>query len=113
MPEPKRISSKPRPWSVPRLQGAIGNRAVHRILNPPPPPPPVEEPTAEIQIPEPEPAEVTTTRPNAWPPAILAAAVGAALGHVIELTPAASYAGPAMGLALGIVWFSLFKVTRR
>jgi hypothetical protein len=110
MHEPKRIDSKPRPWSLPRLQGTIGNRAVHRMLKPPAPPPAVDlAPEAEPGTAPPE------TQRWPWGGILLGLGLvlGALLGGAIERTRAAPYAGTALGAALGLVLSLLLVVNRR
>lgn len=106
MRDPKQVGSKPRPWSLPRLQRAIGNQALDRLINPPAPPTVQrsdEEPSAPSVSPPPsEPAGAA----RAWLPWLLSlvgAAAGSGLGYLAELTTAAPYAGPALGAAFGFV----------
>jgi hypothetical protein len=112
MRDPQRINNKPRPWSVPRLQRAVGNRAIDRILNPSAAP--------QAPPPEPEPAQAQAQAPSRWKLGALlplvAAVAGGAAGYAIEQTGAARYAGPALGAALAAlacVWWSIRREQAR
>jgi hypothetical protein len=100
MRESKFIGDRPRPWQLVRLQWAIGNRAVHRILSPAPAPK-AEDPQEPEPVPKPKPEPPAPGRSILWLLCAGGALVGAAAGYAVEMTPAAPYAGPALGLALG------------
>lgn len=122
MRDSKHTGRKPRPWSVPKLQGTIGNRAVHQILNPPPivgtdsPGDFIPEglsTTKEQLSPEPQfPAEAKQSLAATILMAVAAGAAGAGVGYGLELTRAAPYAGIVIGLVLGVVVLLLWRVRR-
>jgi hypothetical protein len=88
------VGSKPRPWSLPRLQRAIGNQALNRLIHPPPP-----------VIEEPEDEEAPFVPSRSWPGWLLpfgALIAGAIVGWLAEMTAAAPYMGPVLGAALGV-----------